>query len=693
MDKPKRRKGKRLKFASEIEVNIDLQLAKHDEEKYPTFKMVAYTGDKISQPRFEEQIVVDLAGMDITQKSRPILKDHNTQLIVGHTTSIENDGQTLTAEGILSGVGDAAKEVLEASKKGFPWQASIGARASNFKFVKEGDSVEVNGREFEGPVIVAGKSRLSEISFVALGADDATSATVAAEAEPTEAVEAAVPETPSVDVETEENITLTINTKEINMSEELKALETVKAEIAAAKADMELIAAAGSNTEALELARTNEWSVVELKQHLEVEALKAELAELKAEAPTAEFNIHVAPSAPKNEEAALSAALMLGLGYNEGDIVEPTAHMSPEAARGMGEVAKISAEDVDYAKKHFKGFGLSDAGLYAAKANGYVGHNLKDSEAINASFNWVKSPTVYKNVIDRILVRNYLWEDLTWNRVSNVRSVRDFKAYESFRVYGMGHWDKLSPQGEMSQGHLVESAGYTNQIDTFGQVNVISRKQLIDDDLGILNDMGASMARWGALAPEHVLVSSLNTGNYRDGSTFFSGGNNNLLTSNPFGYDGMKAAYEQFIQQSNPQSLTKNRGIEPKIKANPSIIYAPYELEIDVEDFFATKEFTVTRGSKGTTSRNSFYNRFTRVFSPYLADASWGGGLSSTWYLFGDVNTGIPAVEFAFLNGVQRPTIETGNNVAHDKLGIYVRGYYDFGMNFQEKTAVIKCTA
>lgn len=678
-----------MTFASEKEIEFNLTLSDADVQAEdgapPTFAMVAYTGDAIAQPRFDVPVVVDLSGMSITKKSRPILKDHDTSQIVGHTTDIENDKRTLTASGVISGASEAAAEVVATAKKGFQWQASIGARVTSFEHVKEGTTVELNGRSFEGPIIVAKKSRLSEISFVALGADDATSASVSAESDKGHS---------SVELTEGQKVELSIQTeKENRMSEDLKALETIKAEMEATKKDMELIAAAGSNTEALELARENNWDVPKLKSHLELEAMKAELADLKAKAPTADFNIHVAASKPKNEENALTSALMLSLGYDESDIVDPKYGLDSKKSRAMGEVAAIDPEDVEFARKNMKGFGLSDAALYAAKANGYVGGNLRDADAIQASFNWVKSPTVYKNVIDRILIRNYQWEDLTWNQVASVRSVRDFKAYQSFRVYGMGHWEKLSPQGEMGQGHLVEEAGYTNQADTYGQVNVISRKQLIDDDLGILNDMGSSMARWGSLAPEHVLVNMLDDGLYRDGTTFFSAGNGNLQTTTPFGYAGVKSAYEAFVQQASPQSLDKNRGAEPKIKAKASIIYAPYELEIDVEDFFNTRDFTVSRGAKGTTSRNPFYARFNRVYSPYLADSSWGGGLSTTWYMIGDVNTGVPAMEFAFLNGVQRPTIETGSNIAHDRLGIYVRGYYDFGMNFQEKKAIQKCTA
>jgi hypothetical protein len=146
------------------------------------FDIVAYTGGKLFLANFDHPVVVDLEGVSGTHKSRPIFKDHNKALVVGHTDRIGNDGRQLTASGVVSGTGPAAKEVVANNDNGFPWQASIGARPTNTEFVTAGRQVNVNGQTFEGPVIVARRTRLNEISFVALGADDDTSARIAANA-------------------------------------------------------------------------------------------------------------------------------------------------------------------------------------------------------------------------------------------------------------------------------------------------------------------------------------------------------------------------------------------------------------------------------------------------------------------------------------------------------------------------------
>ncbi|MFM8223961.1 MAG: hypothetical protein ACKOJF_34095, partial [Planctomycetaceae bacterium] len=86
----------------------------------------------------------------------------------------------LVATGVISRDTPIAREVVTSSKNGFPWQASVGAAVEEFEFIRESQSVTVNGRAWPGPVNVVRRSTLGEISFVDLGADGATTASVLA---------------------------------------------------------------------------------------------------------------------------------------------------------------------------------------------------------------------------------------------------------------------------------------------------------------------------------------------------------------------------------------------------------------------------------------------------------------------------------------------------------------------------------
>lgn len=159
---------------------IELQAAKTEGGKtVRPFAMTAYTGTPMKVTGFFRPVVVDLAGMRVPAKALPILRNHDPERIVAHTNDIALSEKRLRVSGLMSGVGPAAQEVLQLADNGFPWQASIGASVERMEFVDAGGTAKVNGRNLDGPLLVARQSTLGEISFVPLGADPSTSATVA----------------------------------------------------------------------------------------------------------------------------------------------------------------------------------------------------------------------------------------------------------------------------------------------------------------------------------------------------------------------------------------------------------------------------------------------------------------------------------------------------------------------------------
>jgi hypothetical protein len=170
-----------------IKASLHIQaLAAGGPARLPTFEMIASTGKPMRLKGWRYPVVLDLKGLSIPSQARPIRMNHDENQGVGHTTSIVLENGILKASGIISRDTPAARDVTGSSKRGFPWQASVGASADRQEYVRAGETVTVNGTEFQGPLHVVRKSTLGEISFVDLGADDTTRATVAARARPME---------------------------------------------------------------------------------------------------------------------------------------------------------------------------------------------------------------------------------------------------------------------------------------------------------------------------------------------------------------------------------------------------------------------------------------------------------------------------------------------------------------------------
>jgi hypothetical protein len=71
----------------------------------------------------------------------------------------------------------------------------------------------------------------------------------------------------------------------------------------------------------------------------------------------------------------------------------------------------------------------------------------------------------------------------------------------------------------------------------------------------------------------------------------------------------------------------------------------------------------------------------------YLSNSTFTGHSEKAWYLLADPNR-LPAIEVAFLNGVDRPTVEK-TDADFNTLGVMFRGYIDFGVKEQDYRGAI----
>lgn len=149
--------------------------------KMATFSGVAYTGATMRPGGWWNDIIVDLDGVRVPSQNRPVLRQHDHEKIVGHTESVKVDAKGIAIAGVFSNQESAhAQEVVRLGRNGFAWQLSIGANPVRTEFLEAGEKTTVNGREVTGPLTISRETELGEISFVPLGADGDTSATVSA---------------------------------------------------------------------------------------------------------------------------------------------------------------------------------------------------------------------------------------------------------------------------------------------------------------------------------------------------------------------------------------------------------------------------------------------------------------------------------------------------------------------------------
>lgn len=149
------------------------------------FSLEAYTGEPMSIWPWEDPVVIELDSIDLSNQRIPALYDHRStaECIVGQVESIRLQDGKLVAEGVFTPT-DAplemnyCKQVLDRADAGYQWQVSVGGNPGQVERVQSGQTITVNGRRYEGPLYVARKLQLREVSFVVLGGDRLTTAVV-----------------------------------------------------------------------------------------------------------------------------------------------------------------------------------------------------------------------------------------------------------------------------------------------------------------------------------------------------------------------------------------------------------------------------------------------------------------------------------------------------------------------------------
>ncbi len=664
------------------------------EDKLPTFKMLAYTGGLMQIRYWAYPVVVELTGLKIPKRSSPILKDHDPNKVVGHTTEIEVEATKLRVSGVVSGTCDAATEVVGTSKNGFPWQASIGARDIKAEFVDSDQKADANGQTFKGPVYIVRKATLGEISFVAIGADDKTSAKVSASADENK------------ENDMDPKFKKWLEAKEFD-PEKLKAGQekflkaAYDAEIAAAaaaekpepeKKPAKKVEASGDQTDPPAkveatgdqtdpVAQTRANTAAELKRIAAISKICAtgKHADIEAKAVEEGWDVN------KCELEVLRASRPTGPAIHDGDresgpqVLEAAVLMSG-GIRG-DELLKTHGEQVvEAADKTFRhGIGLQQLLLEAAWAGGYTGRSFQqDHEGVlQAAFSSISLPGILSNVANKFLLDGFMSVEQAWREIASIRPVKDFKTITSYRMTSGMEYEEVGPDGELKHGTVGEES-FTNQAKTYGKMFVITRQDQINDDLGAITVMPKRIGRGGALKFNKVFWTA-----FMDNAAFFKTANKNYASGSTtaLSIDALTAAILLFLEQVDADGHP--------VAVTPRKLLVPAALDVTGTRLMSSlKVNETTTANKAKPSDNPHAGKFDVVMSRYLSDANISGNSAKAWHLLADP-ADLAVIEAVFLNGQQEPTVEQAL-ANFNTLGIQLRGYFDFGVAKQEHRAGVK---
>jgi hypothetical protein len=651
--------------------------------------MLAYSGGQLLVAGFPRPVVVDLNGLEMS-KSITVLLDHSPSRRVGHVEHVNITGNQLRASGIISAASEGAEEVLESHRRGFRWHVSIGCRVMEAYEVPKGKTVVINGQPQSGPLIVAARAKLKEISFVGVGGDEGNTVSIAASAttgevsmefqgwleargldlenlteEQVEVLQAAFEKEPKLmEPEKKEEPQVDLQAQMIQNMRDTAAAESARI--------AQIRKVCGSYPEIEAQAISEGWT----EPQAELAVLRAEREDRKSSGPS----IHVTGRSvtPDMDGQALEAALCIQSGITE-----------DRAAKGLSEGAMDLATT-----KPYRTVGLHSLMYRTLSAQGRsfvpgrvdddtVRDFLRCEQVLQASapgtFSYLSTSGILGNTANKLLLQSFDGARITVPTLFGTRNVSDFKQHTAYRLAMNGDLLEVGPGGDIKHGDL-EQESFTSQAKTWGRMLTLTREDMINDDLGAFEQIPRILGRKAALTLEKqgwTLILSNPSGFFT--SANYASGAGTALSITSLG-SAEKLMLDQVDSAGDPILMSARYLVTGTALAATAVTLMG-EQRIIATDF---------AGSASTTAPalNPHAGKWTPIATPYINALSLTGSSATLWYLWGDPADQAPFV-VSYLNGRQQPTIES-SDVDFNKLGMSWRVVFDFGVDDAEPRAIVK---
>lgn len=654
----------RIQLTAPVEVIAAAPAADGKPAAIPRFKMRAYTGGVMNAEGIYYPVVLEMSGIKAASQSLPILRQHDPSSIVGHTDNISVTAAAVDAEGVISGTGPHAQEVLSLAKNGFPWQASIGAAIDRREFLEQGKTAKINGQSVTGPLILVRAATLREISFVPLGADPNTSAAIAA------------------------NPRNQRKEHDMKFAEWLQAKGFDIATLSQAQRDYLQAQYEAENPAAppAKTAPAADENAIRASERERIGLIDAAVAKVKdAPGVKAEMidGLRADAVAGKIDLPALQAKLL--------DIVRENRPKAPAAVIGRGPdntrvlqaamalkaglaekplVAAFGADTMESAHR-YRRMGLRDLIRACVAIDGGPQPDLgaSERELVRAAFSTTSFSGILSATANKVLMASYEALPPLYRRIARRLTASDFKTHTGYWLTGDPTMEKVGADGALKYGNLGD-ASFTYRVETYGKVFGLTRQDIINDDLGAFLEIPRIIGRGAGLAIEDAgwTLVLANT------NTFFGAGNNNYIegAGTVLGSAGLGSAVEKLLKQTD-------RNSKP-ILLDGRYLVVPPELKVTADELYQSTNIN-TGGSSSTTkvpNRNIFAGKYEPIAVPYLSNTGYSGYSTTAFYLFPDPEN-VAAFGLAFLNGAEQPVVEEVDQ-APEFLGTAFRGYIDFGV-------------
>lgn len=341
----------------------------------------------------------------------------------------------------------------------------------------------------------------------------------------------------------------------------------------------------------------------------------------------------------------------------------PAAEDPATRVRAMEEAlhARVAGGTPTDAARPFMGHTLRDFARECVEARGQSTRGMDADQLFRAAMHTTSDfPNLLTGVGRRTLMASYTAAASPLKALARQGTRSDFRSGSSLRLGELGALQKVSESGEIksvSRGEAAESYA----LDTYAALFAISRKALVNDDLGAFNDWANAAGQAAAQTEAALLWNLLSQSNGagpvmgEDGKRLFHADHGNLLTG---------AALSETSLSAARLALRTRKGLDGKtvITVTPKFLVVGPELETAAEKLLTAINATTT------DDVNPFAGKLTLAVEPRITD--------DQWFLFADPAT-VPVLEYSYLSSAPGP--QMASREGWETLSVEYRVHLDFG--------------
>lgn len=649
----------------------EMKLSK-DENGLPRVSILGYTGKEVDLWDYgvDAPVVYNVSGIKLGKDKVPYLLNHSSYHPLGHVEKSTIANGQVVVEAVHSYPSQESKDVAQAIENGLPYQASMGLDiiVNSVTYHGEGN-VMVNGRTFAAPIYVVNESLLTEMSATLFGRDNDTSITklskdtlMTIKNAPKTPPAAPGSQTPPATPEAPKNVAPVSNN-----------------EPAAPAAPVVPPTAPVANTNPATdpvLAKVLNW-MVEHKDYPELikngvadgwddDRMKreVELKKLQNSYPKVP-GVHI----PNN---TVDNAYVARLAYSVG--------VKPETIE-----AKLGKAAADHAVSQ-PIMGFTEGLMLCANANGgnFNGHSdriqlakfVKRMHTLN-SFSTIDYPNLMHQVTQWRMEDAWLMDTPYAPTVCKMESNKDFKPTGHIKPQGGKMWEGLNQEGKITHGSFGKESKYETELATIAQIVTFKREDIINDDIGWIDETLKLMLEGALMYPDWQLV-QLIYGGVAAGVQTNSGPLQSVFDL-PLTPENLEivhnAVKRRIVDKEGPQKPNARHAKKHKLVITS-------DLEKTAWEIINQKRFVQGPTGEYIGEDNYWAGKFEIEIFDQLDNTTYHPSAKERAWGLLPMDNEIAPYAITYLKGQTRPTTEIVDLPA-DELGFGVRGYWDVNLNYR----------